>query len=461
MKIIKIITSRCLAIFGLFAILLILTLTNASKSFAGVFFNIKNEEAPKTKIIFFGFDPAAPELKRDANNILEGIRKNLKTTDLFEIVKDSGNFETKGSEALNSNQISVEAVPDFERYTKAGIGAIVVAQLSYDIDGDLEMRIRMWDVLDQRQLFGKFYSSSKSNLRKMANIISDEIFKSITGEKKGHFNSKILYVAESGNLQKRIKRVAIMDFDGENRRILTDGSDLVLTPIFSRKADEIFYLRYFDNKPQIFGMDLRSGRSRKVGSFRATTFAASLHPKDSNVMLISAIFDGNSDIYEMNMLTNTAKRLTKSPAIETTAAYSADGKEIIFVSDRDSSQQIYKMSASGADIVKISIGSGSYSKPVWSPDGSMIAFTRIKNGQFYIGTMSPNGKNERLLTSSYLVEGAKWSPDGRYLIYSKKRGIYGLDGIPRLYIIDTTTGYEFEVPTPAGEGASDPDWVMY
>lgn len=431
----------------------------SEKSFALVSFSVQNEEIPKTKILFFGFDQADPNLRVDSAEIFERIRKNLKTTDLFELFKQSGYLEAQKDQSLAQDSLTVESIPNFEKYVKSGIGAIVVGQFNYDAVGNLEIRIRMWDVLDRRQLFGKFYTASKDNIRKASNLITNEIFKSITGESSGHFTSQIAYVSESGSASKRIKKLNIIDFDGENNRLLTDGRELVLTPVFSKRQDEIFYLRYFEDKPQIFAINLKSLRNKRIGGFRGTTFAASIHPKDPNLLLLSAIVDGNSDIYELNINANSARRLTKSSAIDTTASYSPDGKFIAFASDRDSGQKIYVMYADGSSVSRITDGAGAYSKPVWSPDGKMIAFTKIQNGQFHVGVMVPNGKGEKLLTSSYLVEGAKWSPNGRYLIYSKKKGPYGRDSVPRLFVIDVVTGFEFEVPTPAGEGASDPDWV--
>jgi TolB protein len=440
----------------------------ANQALATVSFSVKNEEVPKTKILFFGFDSSDPRLKKDISEVLERIKKNLKTTDLFEVLKPSSQMEIAVSNksvstSLNENYIqenlTVEAIPNFEKYSKASIGAIVVGQFNYEPSGNLEVRIRMWDVLDQRQLFGKFYTSSHENYRKMSNIISDEIFKAISGESLGHFNSKIIYVSESGSITKRIKKINLIDFDGENNRVLTDGRDLVLTPVFSKKPNEIFYLRYFEGKSQIFTLDLKNLRSKKVGGFRGTTLTPATNPKDQNTILLSAIFDGNSDIFEFNINSNSAKRLTKSPAIDTTPSYSPDGKFITFASDRDSGQQIYVMDANGLSTTRISSGGGSYSKPVWSPDGKLIAFTKAKGGQFFIGVVTPNGKGEKLLTSSYLAEGAKWSPNGRYLVYSKKKTPYGQGSIPRLFVIDVITGFEFEFPTPAKEGASDPDWI--
>jgi TolB protein len=457
---------RSLNFIIIFSLILIFVSKNSS---AQLSFNIKNEDIPKTKILFLGFDSNDSRLRADISAITEIIKRNLASTDLFEILKQGGSLSTvSGSLAstnlplasINEQNIAIEALPDFEKYRKSGVDAILIADFSYNWSHNLELKIRMWDVLDERQLFGKYYTSSADNYHKMANLISDEIFKSITKEKLGHFNSQILYVVESGSVLKRIKKIILMDFDGSNRRVLTDGNDLVLTPIFSKKKDEILFLRYKNNHVQVTRLELNNLRLKKIGGFKGTTFAASVHPQNPNLILISAIENGNSDIYEVNLDLNSATKLTKNPAIDTTPYYSADGKFIVFASDREGGQKLYIMNADGGSVKKISQNAGNYSKPVWSPNGNLIAFTKIIRNQFYIGLMSVNGKNEKLITSGYVVEGARWSPNGRYLIYSKKKGPYKEDSIPRLYTIDIITGYERELPVPAQEGATDPDWAL-
>ena len=293
----------------------------------------------------------------------------------------------------------------------------------------------------------------------MANVISDEIFKVITGEKQGHFNSQIVYIAESGDILERTKKVAVIDFDGENQHYLTDGQDLVLTPVFSKNAGHIIFLRYFNDRPQLYELNIKNKILARIGGFKNTSFAPAVHPSDPNLLLFSMIDNGNSDVYEFNLFTGRATRLTFSPAIDTTPAYSTDGKQIIFISDRDGNPAIYIMDVDGGSLRKISRDRAIYSKPIWSPNANLIAFTKIKDGKFGIGLMGLDGRNEKIITSGYLIEGARWSPDGRYLIYSRKNGAYGAASIPRLYIIDIATGFEREVPTPINEGATDPDWA--
>ena len=435
-------------------LLIFLVIFNANLVFGAVNINIDSNQY-KAKLLFTGFDN-----NPDAQQILQKILNNLKTTGLTEsLIKQAKTSSSEFSEIISPEVFDINLPPNFNQYQKTGIDGIIIANFNYDSIGNLEIKIRMWDVFEKKQIFGKYYSASKDSYNKIANLISNEIYRSVSGEETGHFNSQILYVSETGGFKKRIKKISVIDFDGNNYRNLTDGSEMALTPIFSKRRDEIFYLRYFQQKPQIFSLNVNSTRTQKIGGFRNTTLAPSVHPLDANKLLITAIEDGNSDIFEIDTEQNTAKRLTSHPGIDTTASYSPDGKKIIFSSDRSGSQQLYVMSSDGLSLEKISNGGGSYSKPVWSKNGKFIAFTKIKGGKFFIGIMSGNGGGEKLLTTAYLVEGAKWSPNDRYLIYSKKLGAYGKNSVPKLYIIDIITGYEHQIPTPPDEGAIDPDWI--
>jgi TolB protein len=449
-----------------FSLLIYLILFISKISFANEAFLINNREIPKSKILFVGFDQHDAYLRAPAFEIMERIRINLKTTDLFEVIKQEVpapvvKFDERGNALAVENsfaQIDINQTPDFVKYGNAKINAVVLASFNRDVSGNIEVRVRAFDILDQKQIFGKFYTASKDNYRKVANSISNEIFKSITGESAGHFDSEIAYIAEVGSVRNRIKKIAKIDFDGENHQYLTNGRELVLTPIFSGKRDEIYYVRYFYERPQIFALNTQTLRSEKLGGFKITTFSPAIHPKNDNLVLLSAIQDGNSDIYEINISENTARRFTKSAAIDTTPSYSPDGKMIVFASDRSGAQQIYSVTIDGFSLKQISKGAGSYSKPIYSPDGKLIAFTKMSGGKFYIGVMLADGSSERILSSGYLVEGAKFSKSGRHIVFSRKKGPYGKDSIPRLIVVDVLTGFEYELPTPENEGATDPDW---
>lgn len=449
-------------------VLLLVTFLYSHNSLAKVALDIDTSEIYKNRIAFFGFNSSDPQMNADIQEIVTKIEANLKTTKLFEIIKSDYQMESilNDSSILapqNQNviepEITSDSVPNFNKYLQEGVAAILVGDFQYDQSGSLEIRVRMWDTLDQTQFFGRFYVASRDNYSRSANAISDEIFKALTNEKQSHFNSQILYIAESGPANNRIKRVTLMNFDGSNLRYLTDGEELVLTPTFSKIRDQIFYLRYHFGKPQIFNLDINTLRGEKVGGFRGTTFAMASHPKDENIILISAIIDGNSDIYELNLRDNTSLRLTKHPAIDTTPSYSPDAKYIAFSSNREGSEQLYLLDREYSDLKRISSGFAQYSKPIWSPDGRYIAFTKAQNGTFYIGIINTETNSEKLLVGAYMAEGARWSASGRHLIYSKKLSAFGPESIPKLYIIDVITGEEYQISTPENQGATDPDWL--
>jgi TolB protein len=71
--------------------------------------------------------------------------------------------------------------------------------------------------------------------RRMAHKVADQVYSRITGE-GGYFDSRVVFVAESGPKEQRVKRLAVMDYDGENVQYLTDGSALVIAPRISRRA---------------------------------------------------------------------------------------------------------------------------------------------------------------------------------------------------------------------------------
>jgi len=374
-------------------------------------------------------------------DIIRVVSADLERSGLFKPIDQSAFIE----------QITAQTVtPRFSDWRQISATALVTGSVTEAGGGKVKVSFRLWDVYGESQVAGKEYNTFTNNWRRIAHIMADEIYKRLTGE-TGYFDSRIVYVAESGPDLKRVKRLAIMDQDGENHKFLTDGRHLVLTPRFSPNSQEVLYLSYAGKQPRVFLRDLQTGREESLGTFEGMSFAPRF-AGDGNTMVMSIAKNGSTNIYRMNLRNRQMSKITDCNCIDTSPSFSPDGSQIVFNSDRGGSQQLYTMSAGGGNVTRISFGDGKYGTPVWSPRGDLIAFTKMSGGQFYIGVMRPDGSGERLLTQSWLDEGPSWSPNGRVITFHRQaRG-----GNVRLYTVDLT-GYNLrEVLTPMD--ASDPAW---
>jgi TolB protein len=362
----------------------------------------------------------------------------------------SGLFAPIDPKAFIQDAASLQTSPRFQDWKLINAQALVSGLAQSRGNGQVNVQFRLWDVFGGQQIAGFQYTAATNNWRRVAHKIADEIYKRITGE-DGYFDTRIVYIAETGPKDKRIKRLAIMDQDGENHKYLTDGSVLVLTPRFSPAAQDITYMSYFNNKPRVYLFNIDSGQQEVLGDFPGMTFAPRFSPDGSKVIM-SMAQGGNSDIYAMDIRTRRSQRLTDSPAIDTSPCYAPDGTRIVFNSDRGGEQQLYVMNADGGNVQRISKGQGRYATPVWSPRGDLIAFTKMAGGGFQIGVMRPDGSGERILSSGWLVEGPTWAPNGRVLSFFSQ----DQRGVTQLHSIDLTGYNERILKTPMD--GSDPAW---
>ena len=327
----------------------------------------------------------------------------------------SGLFEPIDSDAFIAEPIGMTQRPRFQDWRIINAQALVTGRVVPGDPGRLMVEFRLWDVFAEQSLVGLKLSGAREAWRSVAHTMSDKIYERLTGE-SGYFHTRVVYIAETGPPDKRIKRLAIMDQDGHNLRYLSDGRHLVLTPRFSPTAQEITYLSYEQGVPRVYLRQIDTGQQELLGNFPGMTFAPRFSP-DGNQVVMTLAQRGNSDIYEMDLRSRQVRQLTDNPAIETAPCYSPDGAFIAFESDRGGSQQIYVMRRDGSDVRRITFGKGRYGTPVWSPRGDLIAFTKSHRGQFYIGVMRPDGSGERILVQDYLVEGPTWAPNGRVLMF--------------------------------------------
>jgi TolB protein len=388
---------------------------------------------------FVGGSPNDGDVARNVNQV---IAANLKRSGLFAPIDPAAYIEKVSN---------VDALPRFADWRTINAQALVTGRITRQGDGRLKSEFRLWDVASGEQLTGAQYFTAPDIWRRVAHIISDAIYQRLTGD-TGYFDSRVVFVDESGPKEQRVKRLAMMDQDGANVRILTRGSDLVLTPRFSPSTQEITYMSFVNNQPRVYLYNIETNQREVVGDFANMSFAPRFAP-DGQRVIMSLQEGSNSNLFVLDLRSKQKVQLTSGPSIDTAPSYSPDGARICFESDRGGSQQIYVMSSNGQGPKRISFGDGAYSTPVWSPRGDLIAFTKLGRGSFAIGTMRPDGSGERILTEGYHNEGPTFAPNGRVVMFFRDPG--GNAG-PSLYTVDITGRNEQRVPTPGF--ASDPAW---
>jgi len=369
--------------------------------------------------------------------------------------KRSGLFNPLKKESFVQNPDIAHVKPRFEDWKLIKAQALVTGKVTVSED-KLRAEFRLWDVIAAKEMVALAFSTTPDNWRRVAHIISDKIYQRLTGE-EGYFDTRIIYVSETGPKTERYKKLAIMDQDGANVKYLTLGNELVLTPRFSPTNQLVTYLSYFRNMPRVYLLDIETGVQEVVGDFPGMTFAPRFSP-DGKKIIMSFAQDGNSDIYTMNLENRVVEKITDHTSIDTSPSYSPDGKYICFNSDRSGLQQIYVMRSDGSNVKRITFGKGLYGTPVWSPRGDLIAFTKVHKGKFYIGVMRPDGSGERLLTENFYQEAPSWSPNGRVLIFYRetKSDSEGKGFSAKLWSIDLTGYNERRIETETD--GSDPSW---
>ena len=373
-------------------------------------------------------------------DVAKVVAQDLERSGLFRPL-DPTTFPEKG--------LDINVEPKLEAWKGAGAQALVNGQASLTGDGRLKVDFRLWDIGTQQQLIGSEFTATQDNWRRVAHKIADQVYEKLTGE-KGYFDTRVVFVAQSGPKTKRVTRLAIMDQDGANPQYLTDSSALWMSPRFSATSQEITYTAIRPTGSSVYVLNIETGRQETVGHFPGMVMASRFAP-DGTKLAFSVEQHGNIDIYVEDLRSRDIRRLTADPSIDTSPSFSPNGGQIVFNSDRGGSRQIYIMNADGTGVRRISFGSGAYSAPVWSPHGDYIAFIKQSAQEFHVGVMRPDGSGERMLSTGYLEDTPTWAPNGRVIMFERDTGSGA-----HLWMVDITGRIERQVPFPTS--AIDPAW---
>ncbi len=393
------------------------------------------------------FETASGANANDAATIRDVVESDLKRTGLFHIVNHNAFPEF----------VKMDAMPSFKSWAAIKASVLVQSRLTKLSDGKYQLDFFVWDVDGKEQIEAQSLVASKKSVRRLGHIMADAIYERLTGE-VGYFDTQIVFIAETGAIDKRTKRMAIMDQDGAGLRYLSDTKTFVMSPHFSPNMQSVVFLSYYNDDPMVWILDLDTGAQRRLGQFGGMNFAPRFSPDGTRVAL-SLVKNGITHIYEYDMNANSLKQLTSGNAIDTSPSYSPDGRKIAFNSDRSGSQQIHILDLDTGEIERITYGAGRYATPAWSPDGQFIAFTKMADDTFYVGIMDPNGKNEKILAGGWFMEAPSWAPGSRRIVYYEtERASDDIERISHIRSVDITGQNIYDIDLPDGVNGMEPTW---
>ncbi len=383
----------------------------------------------------------------DAATVRAVVENDLKTTGLFRIVSHDAFPE----------YVKMNEMPDFQLWTAIKTQVLVQAQMSVVDGGKYKLEFYVWDVAGKEQIEAQSLIASKKSVRRLGHIMADAIYERLTGE-IGYFDTQIVFIAETGPVDKRVKRMAIMDQDGHGMRYLSDEDTFVMSPHFSPNMQTIVFLSFRDDDPMVWILDLDTGEQRRLGQFGGMSFAPRFSPDGTRVAL-SLVKNGITHIYEYDIAKKSLRQLTFGNSLNTSPSYSPDSKKLAFNSDRSGRQQIHILDLETGVEERVTYGAGRYATPAWSPDGQFIAFTKMADDTFYIGIMDPRGRNEKILAGGWYMEAPSWAPGSRRVVYYEtEKAIDGIERISHIRSVDITGQNVYDIELPDDVNGVEPTW---
>ena len=385
--------------------------------------------------------------KTDAEMVRSVVENDLKSTGLFRLINQDAYPQF----------VKFNDMPDFKLWETIHAQVLIQSKMTKQKNNMYKLEFYVWDMAGKEQIEAQSLAASKKSIRRMAHLMADAVYERLTGE-VGYFDTQIVFIAETGDVSNRVKRMAIMDQDGFGMRYLSDDKTFVMSPRFSPNMRTIVFLSYRDDKPMIWTLDLDTGAQRRLGEFGGMNFAPRFSP-DGNKVAMSLVRGPDTHIFEYNINTHELKQLTFGHSLNTSPSYSPDGMQLAFNSDKSGSQQIHVMDLNTGTEERITFGAGRYATPAWSPDGQFIAFTKIADDTFYIGIMGPDGKREKILAGGWYMEAPSWAPGSRRLVYyeTEKSGD-GMDRMSHLRSVDITGLNIYDIELPDGVNGVEPTW---
>lgn len=380
-------------------------------------------------------------------------------TVLFSDLKNSGVFD------MVAKSMAPEATPgspqeiNLGQWAAAPSNAQMVVFGGFAVDGGrVNVRGFVFDThnTESLQILGKQYSdvANDENARQIAHRFADEIITQLGGGLNGICETKIYYVARSGDGNKEIW---VMDYDGADAHAVTHLGSISLSPRVSPDNSRLAFSSLGRNGWTIRMYSLVLNRMVSFNAPGGTTLSPAWS-SDGNKVAYSSSVGGDPEIFTSDASGGAAHRITAFRGPDVSPVWNPKtNAQIAWVSGRTGLPQIYVMDSDGSNVMRMTDG-GYATSPSWSPNGQFLAFAWNRK----YGPGAPGGQDiyimdiaskrwTQLTHEAGRNDFPSWSPDGRHIVFQRED-----DGGSQIWSM-LADGTEQQQLTHRG-GGSMPNW---
>ncbi|MBN1754937.1 Tol-Pal system beta propeller repeat protein TolB [bacterium] len=420
--------------------ILILTKTVNAQS-NEVYVGIRDRGVSKIRIAILPFQPEgvewSNEIQEAQSTLANTISDDLDFSLFFDIL-DTAYFP--------QNYIKKKEDIAFFDWSQLGVNALLIG--NFKLNDEVEVETRLFSITAAKLVREEKYKAEKSQIRRLAHRISDDMIKFLTGE-DGICQTQIAFIStRTGH-----KEIFISDYDGYGTRQLTSNNSISLYPDWGPDGFNLTYTSYKSGNPDLFMIDWTNNEEIVLSSFMGLNSTAAWSP-DGKKVAYTLTKDGNSELYILDTRSGRLTRLTYNYGIDCSPSWSPTGDKIAFTSDRSGNPQVYVIDAVGTNLKRLTYMGNYNDLASWRPGkGDLIAYCSRLRGQFDVCTMDITGENPTCLTSIGNNERPEWSPDGYHIVFASDRG-----GTYQLYTMDWTGDNVKQVTFGYQAHNMDPTW---
>lgn len=327
------------------------------------------------------------------------------------------------------------------------IGQVLATEKGFTVE------YQLFDIEGEQIISSGAFTGGRDNLRSLAHSVSDAVYEALTGL-RGAFRTRVAYVAADRKVNPSSYQLLVADADGFNPKVILKSKYPIMSPNWSRDANQLAYVSFESQRPAIYLQDLRTGERKRVKSFKGLNGAPAWSPDGKRLALVLSK-DGNAEIYVLGLEDGKLQRITNHYGIDTEPSWSVDGKSIIFTSDRGGKPQIYQVELASKWVERLTFEGDYNARGSLTYDGRFLVLVSRHDGRFHIAVQDLQRGTMTKLTRSSLDESPSVAPNGSMVLYATE--VNGKDILAAVSIDGQVT---YQLPAASGV-VREPAWSPY